>query len=93
MEEPNDIDRFLTRVNQVMNDRGYLVIASTALYEVGYVIPQWRHSPETTHQYQHPMKIIELTDITDFMDQSTAIYGERFPPATGYIYFYRCITD
>ncbi len=71
---------------------GYIVCASAQMYDIGHVIDAWVFSHKEPRLH-HPLKVIAVTDLKDFLDQGEFVYGNREPPDPPYRHFYRCITD
>lgn len=85
-------DPILAKLAEVISDRGYLVIASANLHEIGDTVLEWIHRANKARA-THPLKVIAVTNFEDFHVQSMAVYGYSNPLGKGYKYFYRCITD
>ncbi len=85
--EPTEED--FQEITDIINLRGYIVIASNAKYEIGETMESWTHSGRV--KIVHPLVVIGITDLYDFQAQA-AIWGRR-RPARILKNYYRCITD
>lgn len=81
------------QLNEIMNTRGYLIIASNGDYKIDDIIPDFT-TGNNNLLIQQPLKVIAITDLEDIKVQWRMLGFEEWQMNIGPLTnFYRCITD
>lgn len=90
MSKPTESD--YAELDRALNERGYIVIGSDAVHEIGKRLTHWHHGAVQGEPIwlDHPPIVTAITNRQDLIDQ-VKLWGRTARPS--WDHYYRCITD